>query len=70
MNFANVRTGDGNNDGQVDFADYLVWRANFGNIVTSLTNGDYNGNGVVDSTDYIVWRNNTGNGTDWVAAAV
>ena len=52
--------GDYNNDGKVDDADYLVWRANFGKSVTPGTLGDGTMNGVVDAADFAVWRKNLG----------
>ena len=52
--------GDYNNDGKVDDADYLVWRANFGKSVTPGMLGDGTMDGVVDAADFAVWRKNLG----------
>lgn len=53
--------GDYDIDGDVDNADYGVWRAAFGSTVaTPGHNADGNGNGVVDAADYVAWRNNLG----------
>jgi glucose/arabinose dehydrogenase len=51
--------GDYNRDGEVDMADYEVWRAAFS--FTPRGNpqpADGNGNGVVDAADYVLWRKN------------
>jgi hypothetical protein len=49
--------GDYNGDGQVDSADYSIWRSNYGQTVTPPGSGaDGNQNGVVDAGDYVVWR--------------
>ena len=53
---------DGNGNGVVDAADYVVWRTNL-----AATPGDYNHNGIVDSADYIVWRSSLGSTTDLAA---
>lgn len=53
-------SGDFNNDGVVDLADYTVWRDNLGgNEDGSVLSGNGNG-GIVDATDYVVWKNNFG----------
>ena len=50
-------TGDYNNDGTVDAADYTVWRDNLGSTVT-LPNDITPG--TVDAGDYTEWENNFG----------
>jgi hypothetical protein len=52
--------GDYDGNQMVDDADYLVWRANFGNTVPVGTLGDGTHDGVVDVADYIIWRKNVG----------
>ena len=53
----NSTAGDGNQDGLVNDADYLVWRSNFGRTSsTAGLSGDYNGDGRVDAADYAAWR--------------
>ncbi len=53
--------GDYNWDGQVDAADYTVWR-DLQSTGGSLQNAraDGNGDGVVDSGDYVVWKSHYG----------
>lgn len=53
-----ARPGDADRDGDVDAADYDLWRARFGS--TTELAADHNGNGVVDAADYTVWRHNVG----------
>jgi hypothetical protein len=56
-------TGDYNNDGDVDAADYTVWRNNVGNPGNTLQNRDpANGTGVVGPDDYTSWKENFGAG--------
>jgi CubicO group peptidase (beta-lactamase class C family) len=50
--------GDYNRDGNVDAADYTVWRDNFGRSV-QLPNETFS-LGIVDGDDYAVWRSNFG----------
>ena len=47
--------GDYDSDGDVDNADYALWRSTLG---TNNTATDGNLNGVVDAADYVLWRNN------------
>ena len=56
---SNVLTGDYNQNGVVDAADYAVWRENLG--AASLPNEDPAASpGVVDAADYTVWKTNFG----------
>ena len=48
------RPGDFNRDGNVDIADYGVWKTTFGS--TSEPAPDANRNGIVDTADYVIWR--------------
>ncbi len=53
--------GDYDLDGDVDAADFNVWKQSFGSAVTPDGNlADGSMNGVVDAADYTVWRNNLG----------
>ncbi len=56
--------GDYNGDGNVDAADYTVWRDNLGS--TSNLDADGDGSGTVDAADYTVWTSNFGDsGEGW-----
>lgn len=59
VNVQVVVEGDYDHNGQVEQADYTVWRQNFGS--TTLLDADGNINGVVDAADYVIWRKNLGN---------
>ena len=63
-------TGDYNGDGEVDAADYTVWRDTLGDSVLNDGDGaDGNENGVVDPLDYNVWVTNYGNSSPSLATA-
>lgn len=51
-------SGDFNHNGQVDAADYSVWRNTLGS--TSDLRADGDGNFVVDQQDYLLWKSNFG----------
>jgi hypothetical protein len=48
--------GDYNRDGDVDAADYAVWRDTLGS--DDLLSADGSGNGTIDLADYEIWRAN------------
>ena len=53
--------GDFNGDGQVDLADYTVWRDHFGTAESTLPFGSIaTGNGIVDAEEYALWVANFG----------
>ena len=53
--------GDFNGNGEVDAADYTVWRDSLGaNVATPYAGADGNGNGIIDQADYDVWLANFG----------
>jgi hypothetical protein len=54
------RYGDYNRNGQVDTADFIVWRRANGQSVSAYSSADGNGDGLVDQTDYLIWRANFG----------
>ncbi len=55
-------SGDYNNDGVVNLADYSVFRDALGsNLVVGGSGADGNANGFVDAADYDVWRQHFGN---------
>jgi hypothetical protein len=53
-----VLEGDYNRDGQVDAADYIVWRSSLGSSDILAADGDRSG--TVDEPDYGVWRSHFG----------
>ena len=59
--------GDYNSDGEVDAADYVVWRANLGSSDNLAADGD--GSGMVDEPDYGIWRLHFGQTLGSAAAA-
>lgn len=61
VNLSAPLTGDFNDDGVVDAADYVVWRSTLGS--TTQLQADANLNGVIDSADYQLWRANVGTTT-------
>ena len=60
--------GDYDRDGEVDAADYSVWKSSYGSMIN--LNADGNKNGVVDAADFTIWRNNLGVGVDTGAGSV
>ncbi|MCA9189293.1 MAG: PEP-CTERM sorting domain-containing protein [Pirellulaceae bacterium] len=58
VEFANTLAGDYNKNGEVDAADYTVWKDNFGS--STELDADGNGNGTIDAADYTVWKDNFG----------
>ncbi len=54
-----VLTGDYNNDGIVNAADYTVWRDTFGSTTSLASDG--NNDGVIDNADYAIWVSHYGN---------
>jgi hypothetical protein len=50
--------GDYNRDGNVDQADFNLWRSTFGS--QSDPRADGNQNGIIDAADYVVWRKHNG----------
>ncbi|MCA9240831.1 MAG: fibronectin type III domain-containing protein [Planctomycetales bacterium] len=55
-----VPSGDFNDDGFVDAADYTVWRDQLGQSVPQGSGADANFDGLVDAADYQVWREQYG----------
>ncbi len=55
-----VQSGDYNNNGVVDAADYVVWRKTLGNSITPFGGADGDGDGTVNAGDYSEWRENLG----------
>ena len=50
-----IPNGDYNRNGDVDLADFQVWKSNFGSTVDLKADG--NKNNLVDAADYAIWRN-------------
>lgn len=55
----NALAGDYNGDGEVNLADYTVWRDSLGSTSQLAADGDRNG--TINRTDFFVWRNHFGN---------
>src|SRR5262245_44672981 len=55
-----VQSGDYNNNGVVDAADYVVWRKTLGNSITPFGGADGDGDGIIGLGDYGQWRANFG----------
>lgn len=55
-----VLPGDYNQDGEVNAADYTLWRDTLGDSVIPFELADGDGDGIVGSGDYQVWRSNFG----------
>ncbi len=54
-------TGDYNNNGAVDAADYVVWRNTLGSTTEPAADGNHDS--LVDAADYGIWRSNFGRST-------
>ena len=52
--------GDYNGDGSVDAADYVVWRATYGQTVPAFSGADGDGDEMIGDGDYAVWTQNFG----------
>lgn len=50
--------GDGNLDGAVNGADFIIWNNNKFTQTPAWCSGDYNVDGFVNGADFIVWNNN------------
>lgn len=61
-------TGDYNNDGLVDAADYTVWRDTFGSTTDLRADGDESG--TVDSGDYTFWQTSYGSPGDTIGSTI
>ena len=53
-------TGDYNQNGEVDAADYVLWRDTFGQNIANGMGADGDGDGTIDDEDYLVWRSHFG----------
>ena len=49
--------GDGNLDGFVNGADFIVWNNNKFTVTPAWCSGDYNVDGFVNGADFIAWNN-------------
>jgi hypothetical protein len=63
-----IVSGDYDQNGSVDAADYVVWRHTLGQAGTGLA-ADGDGSGAVDQADYGLWRANFG-ATDGTAVSL
>ena len=59
---ADVRPGDADFDGDVDFSDFLQFSIHFGDRDVSWSQGDFDGNGVVSFPDFLVLTREFGDG--------
>jgi hypothetical protein len=48
--------GDYNQNGEVDAADYVVWRKTLNQSISLFSGADGDGDGTIDQGDYVVWR--------------
>jgi hypothetical protein len=62
-----VQSGDYNNNGVVDAADYVVWRKTLGNSITPFGGADGDGDGIIGLGDHSQWRANFGKSAAGVA---
>jgi hypothetical protein len=65
---SNLLVGDYNHNGEVDTADYVIWRDTLGQSVPAGSGADGDNSGSIDPPDYDVWRSRFGN-TPAAAAA-
>lgn len=56
VNLADAVAGDYNYDGQVNLADFTLWRDSLGRSVLPGTAADGDGSGTVDTADYSLWQ--------------
>ncbi len=56
--------GDLDNDGEVQFTDFLMFSESFGKDVDPFTSGDLDGDGMVSFEDFLVFSNNFGKTVD------
>jgi Leucine-rich repeat (LRR) protein len=54
-------SGDINNDGNIDNADYSAWEMDANNFASGYYSTDLNGDGNVDNADYSFWETNSNN---------
>ncbi len=52
-------SGDNNNDGNIDNADYSVWESDANEFASGTYLTDLNGDGNVDNADYSIWEANS-----------
>lgn len=61
LNVPPAPSGDFNDDGQIDAADFTVWRDSLGQSgLAPYSLGDANGDGVVAGVDYEIWKQQYG----------
>jgi hypothetical protein len=64
QSIALASSGDFNQNGRVDAADYVLWRNTKGTTgVPAFTGADGDGDGIIGQGDYNVWRSHFGNTT-------
>ena len=60
VSLSDTTPGDFNYDGQVDAADYTLWRDTLGSHPLPGTGADSSGNGIVGPEDYQLWKTHFG----------
>ena len=66
----NLLEGDFNADGNVNAADYTMWRDTNGQRVDPYTGADADGNGLIDLNDYQIWVANYGADLSTIAVSL
>ncbi len=64
----NIRVGDLNEDGTIDFPDFLILAAKFGQKATPQFDGDFDADGEVGFDDFLVFASNFGRRVDALLA--
>ncbi len=66
--YQNRLAGDANDNGEVDFGDFLKLAANFGSTEAAWEDGDFDGNGRIEFADFLILAENFGKSRQPVVA--